>query len=270
MINKININKYNVTLQTDLHYKAIEINYTGKLNIKKLLPNNYLLKKGVGRIIILKFNQNRELFKDLFSYIGVCYISSATLIDENYNKHQLYVNVKYLTTWDNMKGRIKQDGTKISKTWEGLSDNYEKLNGSIRNDGYEKIIYIDDGTNTKTKIQQKIMTYPNTYKKDRNIRILGNQYTNGAKYKEKGKNTPYKGSYHIYLDTLKVMTGEMPQESSKQLVKLTKKKNNKLFGHSTTCGPGKVMNVNGMCVDMTIPTVIKNDNKKIKKESGSY
>nr|BAR34041.1 hypothetical protein [uncultured Mediterranean phage uvMED] len=58
--------------------------------------------------------------------------------------------------------------------------------------------------------------------------------------------------------------------SSKQLVKLTKKKNNKLFGHSTTCGPGKVMNHNGMCVDMTIPTVIKDDNKKIKKESGSY
>ena len=224
MINTLNIDKHNVSLQTELHYKAIEIIFQGKLSIKSSLPNDYLLKKGVGKLIILKFNQNEELFKDLFSYTGACIIIEATLIDSELNKHKLVINTNYLTTWNRMTTTLKQDGTQLVKTWEGLSDNYEKLNGSIRNDGYEKTIYIDDGTKTNTKIQQKIMTYPNTYKKDRNIRILGNQYTNGAKYKEKGKNTPYKGLYHVYLDTLKVMTGEMPQQSSKQLVKLTKKK----------------------------------------------
>tara|TARA_R100001443_G_scaffold116266_1_gene136229 strand:+ start:2594 stop:3304 length:711 start_codon:yes stop_codon:yes gene_type:complete len=224
MINTLNIDKHNVSLQTELHYKAIEIIFQGKLSIKSLLPNDYLLKKGVGKLIILKFNQNEELFKDLFSYTGACIIIEATLIDSELNKHKLSINTNYLTTWNRMTTTLKQDGTQLVKTWEGLSDNYEKLNGSIRNDGYEKTIYIDDGTKTNTKIQQKIMTYPNTYKKDRNIKILGNQYTDGAKYKEKGKNTPYKGLYHVYLDTLKVMTGEMPQESSKQLVKLTKKK----------------------------------------------
>ena len=224
MINTLNINKHNVSLQTELHYKAIEIIFQGKLSIKSLLPNDYLLKKGVGKLIILKFNQNKELFKDLFSYTGACIIIEATLIDPELNKHKLAINTNYLTTWNRMTTTLKQDGTQLVKTWEGLSDNYEKLNGSIRNDGYETTIYIDDGTKTNTKIQQKIMTYPNTYKKDRNIRILGNQYTDGAKYKEKGKKTPYKGLYHVYLDTLKVMTGEMPQESSKQLVKLTKKK----------------------------------------------
>jgi len=224
MINTLNIDKHNVSLQTELHYKAIEIIFQGKLSIKSLLPNDYLLKKGVGKLIILKFNQNEELFKDLFSYTGACIIIEATLIDSELNKHKLSINTNYLTTWNRMTTTLKQDGTQLVKTWEGLSDNYEKLNGSIRNDGYEKTIYIDDGTKTNTKIQQKIMTYPNTYKKDRNIKILGNQYTDGAKYKEKGKNTPYKGLYHVYLDTLKVMTGEMPQESSKQLLKLTKKK----------------------------------------------
>jgi len=224
MINTLNIDKHNVSLQTELHYKAIEIIFQGKLSIKSLLPNDYLLKKGVGKLIILKFNQNEELFKDLFSYTGACIIIEATLIDSELNKHKLSINTNYLTTWNRMTTTLKQDGTQLVKTWEGLSDNYEKLNGSIRNDGYEKTIYIDDGTKTNTKIQQKIMTYPNTYKKDRNIKILGNQYTDGAKYKEKGKNTPYKGLYHVYLDTLKVMTGKMPQQSSKQLVKLTKKK----------------------------------------------
>ena len=198
------------------------------LSINSLLPNNYLFKKGIGRLLIIKFNQNEEFFLDLFSYTGACNIISATLIDTKYNKQQLSINENYITTWNRMTTTLKQDGTQIVKTWENLSDNYEKLDGSLRNDGYIETIYIDDGTNTNTEIEQKLIKYPTKYKKDENIKILGNQHTNGAKYKVKGKNIPYTGLYHVYLDTLKVMTGEMPQQSSKQLVKLTKKKTKSL------------------------------------------
>ena len=222
MINSINVDKYKVVLESDLQYKSIEIIFQGKLSIKSLLPNNYLFKKGIGRLLIIKFNQNEEFFLDLFSYTGACNIISATLIDTKYNKQQLSINENYITTWNRMTTTLKQDGTQIVKTWENLSDNYEKLDGSLRNDGYIETIYIDDGTNTNTEIEQKLIKYPTKYKKDENIKILGNQHTNGAKYKVKGKNIPYTGLYHVYLDTLKVMTGEMPQQSSKQLVKLRK------------------------------------------------
>ena len=118
------------------------------------MPNNYLFKKGIGRLLIIKFNQNEEFFLDLFSYTGACNIISATLIDTKYNKQQLSINENYITTWNRMTTTLKQDGTQIVKTWENLSDNYEKLDGSLRNDGYIATIYIDDGTNTNTEIEQ--------------------------------------------------------------------------------------------------------------------
>ncbi len=219
MSNTINIGKNIVEIDTNSIYKAIEIDFQGNLSISNLLPNDYLVKKGSGKLIILRLNTGNNIYSKLFRYYGSCIIYGARLVDENNKVQNLTINKNYIQTWN-----------KITSNWGNLTINYKDLSGSIRNDGYEKTIYIDDGTNSNTKIQQKIITYPNRYKKDRNMKILGNQYTNGAKYKEKGKKTPYKGSYHVYLDTLKVMTGEMPQQSSKQLVKLTKKKTKGLVG----------------------------------------
>ena len=219
MSNTINIGKNIVEIDTNSIYKAIEIDFQGNLSISNLLPNDYLVKKGSGKLIILRLNTGNNIYSKLFRYYGSCIIYGARLVDENNKVQNLTINKNYIQTWN-----------KITSNWGNLTINYKDLSGSIRNDGYEKTIYIDDGTNSNTKIQQKIITYPNRYKKDSNMKILGNQYTNGAKYKEKGKKTPYKGSYHVYLDTLKVMTGEMPQQSSKQLVKLTKKKTKGLVG----------------------------------------
>ena len=63
------------------------------------------------------------------------------------------------------------------------------------------------------------------------MKILGNQYTSNGNYRIKGKNTPYTGKFHIYLDTHKIMTGEMPEESSKQLIRTKGKKTKNLISN---------------------------------------
>ena len=39
----LNIGKKNVSIDTDINYQAIEIEYIGTINISSLLPNNYIV-----------------------------------------------------------------------------------------------------------------------------------------------------------------------------------------------------------------------------------
>tara|TARA_R100001594_G_scaffold127960_1_gene166029 strand:- start:3304 stop:3978 length:675 start_codon:yes stop_codon:yes gene_type:complete len=218
MSNTINIGKHIVEIDTDIVYKAIEIDYQGNLSISNLLPNDYLVRKGAGKLIILRLNRGDDIYTELFRYYGACLIYGARLVDENNQIQNLTIEKNYIQTWN-----------KLTTNWENLTTNYEDLTGGIRNDGVQKTMLVDNEDYTKT--EKIVTTYPTKYKSDRNMKILGNQYTSNGNYRIKGKNTPYTGKFHIYLDTHKIMTGEMPEESSKQLIRTKGKKTKNLISN---------------------------------------
>ena len=218
MSNTINIGKHIVEIDTDIVYKAIEIDYQGNLSISNLLPNDYLVRKGAGKLIILRLNRGDDIYTELFRYYGACLIYGARLVDENNQIQNLTIEKNYIQTWN-----------KLTALWNRCSVNYEDLTGGIRNDGVQKTMLVDNEDYTKT--EKIVTTYPTKYKSDRNMKILGNQYTSNGNYRIKGKNTPYTGKVHIYLDTHKIMTGEMPEESSKQLIRTKGKKTKNLISN---------------------------------------
>ena len=218
MSNTINIGKHIVEIDTDIVYKAIEIDYQGNLSISNLLPNDYLVRKGAGKLIILRLNRGDDIYTELFRYYGACLIYGARLVDENNQIQNLTIEKNYIQTWN-----------QLPALWNRCSVNYEDLTGGIRNDGVQKTMLVDNEDYTKT--EKIVTTYPTKYKSDRNMKILGNQYTSNGNYRIKGKNTPYTGKFHIYLDTHKIMTGEMPEESSKQLIRTKGKKTKNLISN---------------------------------------
>ena len=218
MSNTINIGKHIVEIDTDIVYKAIEIDYQVNLSISNLLPNDYLVRKGAGKLIILRLNRGDDIYTELFRYYGACLIYGARLVDENNQIQNLTIEKNYIQTWN-----------KLTALWNRCSVNYEDLTGGIRNDGVQKTMLVDNEDYTKT--EKIVTTYPTKYKSDRNMKILGNQYTSNGNYRIKGKNTPYTGKFHIYLDTHKIMTGEMPEESSKQLIRTKGKKTKNLISN---------------------------------------
>ena len=88
-MNDININEELVTIDTEIPYKAIELLYYGELYIENIMTNDYIVQKGNGKILILRFNTNKEIVTDLFKYDGFCSIYEGFLIDQDKLKHQL-------------------------------------------------------------------------------------------------------------------------------------------------------------------------------------
>ena len=221
MIDSINIYEKKVEIKTDLIYKAIEIGFTGQLYIKKLLPADYLIKKGNGKLLIIKFSRNDELLKELFEYDGSCNITYAVLVDKDYVSHKLAVVQNARTTWNSL-GK-KPNGENF--TWGNLTTDFDLMTAGIRNDIRKRTVYVDDGTGTNTKIKREENYYPDiNSKRDRNLKVLGNLNAKGRELQLKGEKAPYLGKYHIHLDIMKPMTGEMPHESSQELQYISQKK----------------------------------------------
>ena len=76
----LNIGKNIVSLDTNIIYQGIEIDYIGTINITSLLPNNYIVSYKNNKIIIIKLIKNNENILDLFSYKGLAIISKCTLV----------------------------------------------------------------------------------------------------------------------------------------------------------------------------------------------
>ena len=121
MSNTINIGKNIVEIDTNSIYKAIEIDFQGNLSISNLLPNDYLVKKGSGKLIILRLNTGNNIYSKLFRYYGSCIIYGARLVDENNKVQNLTINKNYIQTWN-----------KITSNWGNLTINYKDLSGSIK------------------------------------------------------------------------------------------------------------------------------------------
>ena len=61
-IGRINITETNVSIDTDINYRAIELHYTKTMSIEGLMPSYFLIKKSENKILIhFRLNLDRHL-----------------------------------------------------------------------------------------------------------------------------------------------------------------------------------------------------------------
>ena len=129
----LNVGKQIVSIDKEVNYQAIEIEYVGTINIISLLSDDYIIKNNNNKIIILKLSNNNKRKEELFKYNGVATIIRCT------KKHKL-------DFW-HLLG-VDDD---IKTTWDKLNRNYEDLNY--------------DGYNNKKKYIHRKTTYDNETRK---------------------------------------------------------------------------------------------------------
>ena len=178
MVNKLIIGEKLVEVETEVLYSAIEIHYYGKLFIENLLPNDYIVRKGNSKIIIVKFNKRDEILTELFNYNGYCNISYAFLVDAELKKHELIINKPAKTTY----------GT-LSSNWESLTTDYDDMkNKGLNNyvNTLEQRSVTDPDTKQVTYTKETSKKVSNLSQKDINLTTLESL---GVKTKEIKKAT---------------------------------------------------------------------------------
>ena len=189
-MNKLLIKENNVEIETQIVYKAIELNYTGELYIENLLPNDYLVQKGNNKIIIIKFDKREEVLTELFNYDGYCNIHYGYLIDENKQKHTLSIQRPSVLTWNKMGTKKNLSGTETKTDWEYLTTDYQDMKNSGRNDYMKSFKFsrkVDNEAKTKTEIKELSRNLSNKGKKDRNLSTLESLGINIRKTKKATK-----------------------------------------------------------------------------------
>ena len=144
----LNIGQKIVSIDSDINYQGIQIEYVGTINITSLLPDEYIVSNGNNKIIIVKLIKNNNVLKDLFSYKGMAMITKCMLVTEDLVTHNLYVN----------KSNLEQY-TRLGGVWESYARNWEDISF--------------DGNNNKRPYIHRNTTYDNetkTYTTKKEIR----------------------------------------------------------------------------------------------------
>ena len=188
-MNKIIINNKNVEIETDIVYKAIELYYDGELYIENLLPSDYIVQKGNRQIIIIRFNRNDEILKELFNYDGYCNIFSAYLIDQENLQVPLIIEKPAALTWEKMGTRKNSSNEERKVDWEYMTTSYNDMDNTGRNDYIKSFKFkrtVDDEGRTKTGTKELSRKLSLKNKKDINLTTLESL---GVKTKEIKKAT---------------------------------------------------------------------------------
>mgnify|MGYP003628349525 CR=1 FL=1 len=119
----LNIGQKIVSIDSDINYQGIQIEYVGTINITSLLPDEYIVSNGNNKIIIVKLIKNNNVLKDLFSYKGMAMITKCMLVTEDLVTHNLYVN----------KSNLEQY-TRLGGVWESYARNWEDISFDGNND----------------------------------------------------------------------------------------------------------------------------------------
>ena len=150
----LNIGKNVVSLDTDIVYQAIQIEYVGTINTISLLPNNYILQKGAIKIIIVKMEKSDTIISDLFEYRGMAMITHCMLVDSDLNKHNLYINKSNLQLWNTLQA---PDSSENNMDWAYFGEKWESIdfdgNNNKKNYLHRKTIY-DKETKTYTTTKE--------------------------------------------------------------------------------------------------------------------
>ena len=175
-MDKIIIGKHLVEIETDIKYKAIQISYYGQTFIENIMPDDYIVMKDNGKIIIIRFNRNNKIIKKLFNYDGVCKLYDAFLVDENNEKQYLKIEHRSVKTWD-LLNQTKDGSSKHQ--WDQLTDDYEKMLNTNRNDLIQGTKY--DDTREQVLVPKKLQ------KKDINLTTLASVRGKVGKVKKTAK-----------------------------------------------------------------------------------
>ena len=150
----LNIGKKVVSLDTDIVYQAIQIEYVGTIKPLSLLPNNYILQKGANKIIIVKMEKSDTIISDLFEYRGMAMITHCLLVDSYLNKHNLYINKSNLQLWNTLQA---PDSSGNNMDWAYLGEKWEDIDFDGKNDKknylHRKTTF-DEETNTFTTTKE--------------------------------------------------------------------------------------------------------------------
>ena len=125
----LNIGEKIVSIETDIVYQGLEIDFVGTMNITSLLPDTYIAQAGINKIIVLKMESNDIILTDLFSYRGMAMITRCKLIDANLNSYNLYINKPSLMVWNALRKTVstgltagtQQDWAYLTSNWEDMS-----------------------------------------------------------------------------------------------------------------------------------------------------
>lgn len=134
-IGSLNIDKEMVSIDTDFVYQLIEIHYVGTINIISLLPENYIIKKGNNKILIIKLNKGSSSLSELFKYEGYAMITRCNVLNDKLVKNNLYVNKSSLEFWNTL---IKVEGQE-EPVYEYMTRNWEDLDFDGNNKKYNYI-----------------------------------------------------------------------------------------------------------------------------------
>ena len=154
----LNISEKNVSIETDNTWQGIEIEFSGKIAIQSLLSNDYIVKAGFNKIIIIKMNKTTEPISDLFSYRGRADITKCRIITPELESLYLYVNKHSVQLWNTLMKSERSGSTDgIPQDWAYLGENWEDLafNGNNIKEyyTYRKTTY-DKESNTYTEIKE--------------------------------------------------------------------------------------------------------------------
>ena len=130
----LNVGRDIVSVDTDINYQGIQIDYVGTMNITSLLPNDYIVSNGNNKIIIVKMVKNDEILNDLFSYKGMAMITHCMVVKSNLQQHNLYVNKPALELWNTLQ-RTESDGSTSGtvQDWAYLTRNWEDIDFDGKN-----------------------------------------------------------------------------------------------------------------------------------------
>ena len=157
--NKLIIDKHKVTLNSTKEFRCLEITFAGSIKIVSLLPDNYIINKGLNKIIIVNLNNigrttyNKLIEIDLFRYKGRSPITRIVFIDEYNIKSPLVIFREELELWNTLRNTNQDDFDK----WAFLTRNWEDMDFDGDNNKqyyiYRKKIY-DKDTKTFTTTKE--------------------------------------------------------------------------------------------------------------------
>ena len=146
-----------VSIQTSEQWSGIEIDFSGKIQIKSLLPEDYMVSSGRNKIIIVKLNFKEESFSELFKYKGIANITKVLMVTKDLQSRILNIDMSSIQLWSNLIGYKKYGEDFVKKDWAYLGENWEDLDFDGNNDRnyytYRKRVF-DKESKTYTQIKE--------------------------------------------------------------------------------------------------------------------
>ena len=142
----LNIGEKIVSVDTNHNWAAFEIDFSGKMEIESLLPDDYIVKAGRSKIVIVKLNKREESLSELFKYKGATMITRCMLVTPELESIILYINNRSLQLWNTlMKSERVGSEDGVQQDWAYLGENWEDIDFDGNNNKqyytYRKTVY---------------------------------------------------------------------------------------------------------------------------------